>query len=248
MIMAENTIFNCLCDEVVSQLYQLNEFKNQITPNIEKIIKKAFPVNKIIQFREALEKDSTALGELASKSYLHENSFYKLTLIEVPNSRFRLRLHLWTSGVPSDQFQNIHNHRFGYYSHILKGTLVNKIWKKSAYGNEFHHYKYYSRLKSQSYTLDYCGTHSLDLYSEKMHMAGEIYSMESKDLHDAYAVQGDNLITLFIEEREHLRPYADVFSNKYSLDNTMVQSPSVTSEQYLTILDKIINLLTSRMK
>lgn len=233
-----------LCDNVYEGLELLAPFRNTSVTDSLNIIKQALPFTGINRLPRCLEEDHAALYNLASNSYLHENGFYKLTIIDRPDAKFRVRLHFWPFSVSSSvEEENIHNHRFNYYSCILKGVLLNKIWRIAPRGSKFRHYKYIPRTQKQSYVLDYCGEHFLEMHEESKYQSGDLYSMCAEDLHTVNVAQTNNVITLFIEERTGLKSHADVFSNRYALGYVPISSPSLTLNQYLKVLSIIISLL-----
>jgi hypothetical protein len=197
----------------------------------------------IIRFLSLLQQDMAAVEELARKSYLHENGFYKLTILDNPIGRIRMRLHLWSANVNVSSVENIHNHRFNYFSHLLAGTLLNKIWKITLRGAEFKRYKYYPRLLEQSYALDYCGESRLENVQETKYRIGDTYWMDAREFHTVNVEPGTDALTLFVEDRSNLRSYADVFSNRYFERTVFCPANSLKPSEYITLLIQIIALI-----
>jgi hypothetical protein len=236
--------YRIIRDHIYEKLCQLTPFEDVVTTSSLRKVQGILPLLSIKQLRQVLEEEPGVLKALASKSYVHENGFYKLTVIDKPNASLRLRIHFWPArGVAPAQIENIHNHRFNYYSYILSGGISNRIWKVTPEGATYQHYQYRPRMKKQSYVLDYCGESFLHECEERQYYSGDLYCMNAEDLHVASACQYNDVVTLFIEERANLRPYADVFSNEYPNKNVPIASPSLTSKQYLEVLSTIANVL-----
>jgi hypothetical protein len=236
--------YRIIRDDIYEKLCQLTPFDNVVTPNSLRKVQGLLPSLNIRQLRRVLEEEPSVLETLASKSYVHENGFYKLTVIDKSNAKLRVRIHYWPArGVAPAQIENIHNHRFNYYSYILSGGISNRIWKVASNGATYQHYQYRPRMQKQSYVLDYRGESLLEECEERQYHSGDLYCMNAEDLHVASAYQFNDVVTLFIEERATLRPYADVFSNEYPNKNVPIASPALTSKQYLEVLSTIANVL-----
>lgn len=234
------TNYRNACDCIYDSLQGLDSFTDAQSPHSARTISKMSALLSKIAFRKILHDEPVVLEELANKSYAHENGFFKLTLIDSPKARFRVRLHFWSAEkVTPISIENIHNHRFNYYSYLLSGSLQNKIWRAGNNGMELMHFRYYPRLQKESYILEHHGDTRLETLSEMQYYQGDLYCMKAEDLHTASVLAGTNAVTLFIEERSNLRNYADVFSTEYSPKNLSRSSPSLTSAKYLELLAAI---------
>lgn len=242
--MLEINTYRNICDSIYERLQELALFNSVVTADYLGKIKGLLSLMSFDQLQHTLEKEPTVLKDLASKSYIHENGFYKLTVIDKPNAKFKIRLHFWpASSIKPAQLENIHNHRFNYYSYILKGSLLNRIWKVASSGAKFRHYLYNPRMRKQAYVLDYCGDAFLEASEERQYSNGDLYCMNAEDLHTASVPHNTDVVTLFIEERSNLRLHADVFSNDYNSRNVPIASPSLTVSQYLEVLSIISSAL-----
>lgn len=181
--------------------------------------------------------------ELAKLSYHHENSFSKLTLAIDDSERFRVRIHWWRTvpgQIPTQA--NIHNHRFDFYSVLCHGSLTNTTWTLCDEGETFGYFHYKPRQGHPSYILEFLGHRSLSAVSQTTYETGNSYSQAARALHTTN-VNTANLVTIFIEDRRHLRDVADVYSKRYEPRNIEIDSPSISPEAYIGQLKLLSALL-----
>lgn len=182
----------------------------------------------------AIAADTEILQCACADSYLHENGFFKLTLAESVDGRFRVRLHVWDSGAPSHA-QNVHNHRFDFVSFVLCGELSNILWTASSNGEPYAHYSYEPRSGRSDYQLHFHGTVRLGKTSSACWKKGDAYRMPIQALHTV-EVSGRALpVTLLVEDRSRLLAHADVFSQRYDLQNVNVAAPALSPSEYLEV-------------
>ena len=74
---------------------------------------------------EALTRSQKELGEVASRSYYHNNGFFKVLLID-KRPKYSIRLHIW----PEHPFQDsdVHNHPWGMSGLVLNGSYEWSIY------------------------------------------------------------------------------------------------------------------------
>lgn len=216
----------------------------ELTPH--HVMEIAIVANSLLEnlaaIHRALKDDASALASSSSMSYLHDNTFLKLVIMDSICHRFRFRLHWWKRNSPVI-FQNIHNHRFHFYSIVLLGGIRNTVWTKSQGGSPYIHYKYQPRLGTETYVLSEVGASLLSIDSTTHQTAGSLYSLKAEVLHTSDPTQGEDVITLFVEDRIALREFADVFSNRYSGRHVTIPSPSLSPGEYSNHLSDLVSLL-----
>jgi hypothetical protein len=223
---------------------RLADLPVELTPH--HIIEIAFAAHRMVENLEAihrdLKEDASALVSASSLSYLHDNTFLKLVIVDSICHRFRFRLHWWKRNSPVIS-QNIHNHRFHFYSNVLLGGVRNTVWTKSRGGSPYTHYKYQPRLGTENYVLSEVGTSLLSIDSTTHQSAGSLYNLNAEVLHTSDPSHGEDVITLFVEDRIALREFADVFSNRYSGRHVTIPSPSLSPSEYSNHLSDLVSLL-----
>ena len=179
--------------------------------------------------------DGAALERFSHDSYNHHNGFVKILLRAAPDDRYRLRLHLWPT---TDALaQNIHDHRFDFWSVVLLGTISNHIWTRGP-GTLRYHYKYHSRAGNTTYVMERCSSVELTRSRRFRVEQGAHYYFDNSWLH---TIECDSAaITLMLEDRRNIRPYANVFSVHDHECNVTVSSPSLTKQEYRETLDRFV--------
>lgn len=192
-----------------------------------------------------LSGDYDRLSRLAAWSYFHENNFAKLSLLTTRTRRFKVRLHCWLGGTSNSSAErnNVHNHRFDFYSYLLYGTLVNRTWIPRAEGEAYFHYRYQPRLDADRYSLDFVGVSELLKTEERLFNRGSFYGLESRALHTSAMLGGVPTATMFIEDRERLATTADVYTRTKLGHYRDIESPALTARQYIGILEEIVGHL-----
>jgi|GEM_PF-5017623 len=213
----------------------------------ELFAERAVHPNALEHFSRTLRRDMPRLQQLARSSYRHENGFFKLLMAEDENTAFKFRLHFW----PMDRAtlknsENIHSHRFSCYSYVIAGALINQEWVLDSVGDLFHHFRYTPRMRSQSYTLEYCGQQMLMAKSQNQIHDGTGYHMHADYLHTSLPATGHDVVTFFATEKQGLRDFADVYTKRYDAQNTSIKSPSLSPAEYLEVLDRIVSVIRKK--
>ena len=84
------------------------------------------------RMREALGQvlaDRAALDRIGARSYVHDNGFAKLVLVE---RGFKLRLHYRPAAGVAAGAENIHDHRWNFLSNVLFGELAVQKFQRCA--------------------------------------------------------------------------------------------------------------------
>lgn len=192
------------------------------------------------RIRRVLNDDALA-SDLAKGSYLHENGFNKLLLFTTQNEWFHLRIHQW---LPQEHFeQNVHDHRFNFWSLILSGSLTNNIWGISDSGEEFTHYEYRPRNFKEKYEMVNKGSVRLVKEASLAIIQDEVYYFDHRWIHTtSYSPQS---VTVILEDRRALRPHANVFIRRNNVEsNTLLyESPALPLEEFRLYLREVSDLL-----
>lgn len=212
---------------------------------IAKVARRLISVESLTGLQTALKDDPVALEATAGGSYFHDNSFLKLIIMDSICNRFRFRLHWWKADTKNlNVDQNIHNHRFHFYSFVLIGALTNTVWNVSTQGASYVHYKYHPRSNRNTYLLSEVGNKFLCINGITHQPAGNMYYLNAETLHTSDPDKGKDVVTLFIEDRVSIRQYADVFSNRYTGKEIVISSPALSTQEYIDGLSDFILLLT----
>ena len=171
--------------------------------------------------------DDALAGLNIQDSYRHDNGFTKLLLFAAPADDFKVRLHIWPKPYGSEH--NIHDHRFNFLSWVLRGRLTNTIWTVGP-GEERQHYKYYPRKARAQYRMKRVGSATLSRARQFDVDQGTSYYFNNHLLHTAES--HGSAITLLIEDRSSLRPFANVFTETSSASSLLIDSPSLTLDEY----------------
>jgi hypothetical protein len=142
-------------------------------------------------------KRPDALARSSSMSYRHALGFQKVVLRELPNG-VQLRLHIWNSDVnrlPED----IHDHRYSFVSHVISGSLTNKLYVSDVTGKSYFEYRDYSLPSDNCWSFRWHAEVGVDLLSADVHTAGSTYLVTSDALHTVEVPFGTMASTLYIQ-------------------------------------------------
>lgn len=142
-----------------------------------------------------LSLDPTFLSHIASRSYLHGNGFYKLTLCS--ENDFTIRFHVWMPGAMSQE--NLHSHRWPFASVITDGTLRGEIWSEAVGRAPLYDEYFYVGKDSGLVRL---GSAKVELAEYFEHRAGDTYTLASHVLHRVIST-GDQLTATMMCRSTH---------------------------------------------
>jgi hypothetical protein len=171
--------------------------------------------------------DTTRMATLACESYKHDNGFLKLLIFRPNSDLWRLRLHVWPKTDGSGQ--NVHDHRFDFWSIVLRGSLGNQLWEPGP-GESWHHYHYHPREGKNQYAMEHIISETLQPSKTFDTAVGKQYFFSNRWLHTIVCRTG--AVTLMAEDRRHLRPYANVFSKHYAAAEIIVPAPALSTIEY----------------
>lgn len=181
-------------------------------------------------------RDRELLAALARESYEHENGFLKLLVHRPHDDRYRVRLHLWPS--IDERAQNIHDHRFDFWSVVLIGSVTNHIWAKGA-GMEHPHFKYHPRAGQSFYEMERTGAEMLHPVRKFEVRQGQHYFFDSNWLHTIAC--SSTTVTCMLEDRRSLKPYANVFMRSDAASQRLLRpAPALSESAYKSVLMRFV--------
>src|SRR6266404_1006744 len=196
-------------------------------------------------FRDILN-DTTLLSEIARRSYHHTNHFDKIVLVDTGTQLgYRLTLHLWTPPYSEQEVndEQIHDHRFSFWSSILVGNIIFQNYVRYASGVMFKEYQYIPERLGVSTVGNYyidVGESPLLEMERSGGNAGEFYHLTYNRIHRVVLPRTEMSCTLVLRGPRQ-KNYASVFSNSQKYDpsgNTMF-SPESVAEKLSMVLDGI---------
>lgn len=245
--MATDLTFDQFRSTVTGRLAQLPEtLTAKHLSSIATAVQTLASADSLTKLQAALGSAPQALNDAAAGSYFHDNAFLKLLIMDSTCNRFRFRIHWWKANANTLHVpQNIHNHRFHFYSFVLIGDLTNTVWSVSPEGAPYVHYTYHPRLNKDTYLLSKVDTKLLRVNHVSHQVAGDKYYLNAEALHTSEPAKGKDVITLFVEDRVSIRPYADVFSNRYTGQEIIISSPALSAPEYMAGLSDMRLMLTT---
>jgi hypothetical protein len=183
--------------------------------------------------------DEEALQEIEKNSYVHFNSFNKIVLASSPAGR-KVVWHQWKMADRQEDIE-IHNHRWGFVSHILRGALESREYTIRPDGAvQVQHYKYRSPQGPSSYRLEFVGHTGLTEVRRYVYRAGDYYVQPRDAVHAALAAE-PNTNTLIIQDRV-TRSTSDVFTHGEQPLPSRVSS-AFTREELRSRIDELRQLI-----
>ena len=201
------------------------------------------PVVAINILRQILD-DRQLLKEVASRSYRHTNHFDKIVVIDSGNNLgYRLTLHLWNPPYSEQETQDeqIHDHRFSFWSSVLVGRIVFQNYARDASGTIFNEYQYIPEKRDlatmRNFYIDVGGSPLLEGAPTKG-KTGDVYHLPYNCIHRVVLPSSEMTCTLVLRGPRQ-KNYASVFSNsrKYDPSQNIMFSPDALSEKLLLILE-----------
>lgn len=187
------------------------------------VIERLGKQGSIFQLFECILNDQSLIEEIAKRSYRHTNHFDKIVLIDSGDRLgYRLTLHLWTPPYSSNEAndEQIHDHRFSFWSHILTGRMISQNFVRDATGTFFAEYQYIPEKLGTSTVGNFyidVGKSPL-LESEKLeYRAGEFYSFPYNQIHRVVLPLTEMTCTIVLRGPRQ-KNYASVFSNSKMYD------------------------------
>jgi hypothetical protein len=186
------------------------------------------------------------LREIAGCSYRHTNHFDKIVLLDSGSQLgYRLTMHLWIPPYSEQEAndEQIHDHRFSFWSAILVGKIVFQDYARDASGVVFNEYQYIPEKLNVSTVGNFyidVGESPLLETGRSGGMAGEFYYLPYSRIHRVVLPSADMSCTLVLRGPRQ-KNYASVFSNsrKYNPSANVMFSPRALAGKLSMVLDEI---------
>jgi hypothetical protein len=140
------------------------------------------------------EDDDERLARTAAFAYRHTNGFRKITLFK--GEACCLRVHIWDDG--SSRAENIHNHRWGFASRVLVGTVSESRFELAAHGKRADEFGYVRAPGANFGSLERVREVELAQSGELVHEESALYSMTTQEIHRVNDGYSGPLITLVL--------------------------------------------------
>lgn len=182
---------NKLSDSILRQFEDDNYPSLQIMNNISKLLKK-FGNTGVIAFINAILLDHKYLSAIAQSSYIHQNGFFKIPLVQ--EEKFVIRLHIWIPSVPAKE--TLHNHRWYLASTVLKGNLRSEVWESSVCERDSWYDEYlYTNKNTEPHFL---GKVRVALASADTKQTGSTYVLAPDILHRITVSPEDGMVATLV--------------------------------------------------
>jgi hypothetical protein len=213
------------------------EYTEEVVRYNLRLVENLGRTDRIVPLLQSLLADEPLLAKLAGSSYRHTNHFDKIVLVDSDDLfGYRLTLHLWDPPYSEADAtdEQIHDHRFSFWSHVLAGTLTSQNYVRSGAGNAYNEYRYIPQKQFVSTVgnfYQHIGNAKLDEIAPSRLGAGASYHLFYQRIHRIVLPRRTTTCTLVLRgcrERNH----ASVFSNSRQyqpLHHTMFSTDELTS-------------------
>jgi hypothetical protein len=181
--------------------------------------------------------DRQAIAELAARSYLHGNGFYKIVL--AANDSFKLRLHVWFPG--SDAEENIHDHRWWFASRILCGQLASAVYEEAAHADAvaYREYLYFGRNAETGARVEEIGSTRLVIRGHRVRQPGDSYVLAPGVLHRILHADPDAVTATLMCQAAPARDWNRLLPSR-PLQPDVAQRP-LTKAQLVRVLKRYLS-------
>ncbi len=199
------------------------------------------------QIIKEILNDNKTLEAIAARSYEHVNHFDKIVLVDNKDPQgFRLTLHSWNCNygkdIPDEEL--IHNHRFSFWSHILRGNLIAENFSEakpfSIERKTFNKYIYRPSTTGNIHTCSFQEKAQLNKIEEVIKPQGETYYLKFDTIHRILLPQsGTNLCTFVLRgprEREYTNTYNTFYPDRGINSNVPMMQPDQLKGKLTKIL------------
>lgn len=148
------------------------------------------------------------------RARLHDNGFLKLILVDEDEwedpqfAGYKLVLHVWDDLTQTRTYENVHNHRWPFWSMLVCGRLSWQHYclSSSSEAKMSHiEYEYQSPGRSEHYTLTHKGPVTLEPRMAAIVTAGTSLAMTDMELHRTTRTADALAATVFLQGRESRR-------------------------------------------
>ncbi len=190
-------------------------------------------------------RDEEVLQAVASRSYRHTNHFDKIVLVDSgARLGYRLTLHFWDPPYSSSEVEDeqIHDHRFSFWSHVLAGRVVFQNYNRDASGTLHNEYQYIPERQG----LATVGNYYVDVgQSPLLEVEGtiaesrETYYLPFSQIHRVVLRQ--ELSCTLVLRGPRQKNYASVFTTRRKYDPSA--NAAFTRDQVRSRIERIRNTL-----
>ncbi|MDA2803645.1 hypothetical protein [Nocardiopsis suaedae] len=180
------------------------------------------PVLRLL--REVLDTPPL-LARIAGRSYHHTNHFDKIVLADSGARRcYRLTLHLWRPPYSTEEAldEQIHDHRFSFWSSVLTGRLDSQNFVRDASGDDYGEYQYIPEKRGEATVGNFyrsMGRTPLRETAPSCEEAGGSYRLGYHRIHRVVLPRDEMTCTLVLRGPRQ-KNFASVFSNTATYDPT----------------------------
>lgn len=199
---------------------------------------KVFGIKGTIKLINEILLDNNVLEQIANRSYVHGNGFYKIILEE--NQTYRLRLHIWFPTTYAEE--NIHDHRWHFASTILSGHLESETWEDAipGGGEELDEYIYFGKTKIKDAYVQLIGKSKISLKKRTYYKKGDAYYLMSNEMHRIVYKGNTEVSTLMCHAKE-ARAWARTLTQRSILPD--VAHDYITTVSLREVLQKYVSSL-----
>ncbi|MBT2772749.1 hypothetical protein J7J47_10975 [Halomonas sp. ISL-60] len=194
--------------------------------------------------------DLSLLKLVADRSYRHINHFDKIVLFDNgdPNS-FRLTMHLWQPPytIKEQADEQIHSHRFSFWSSVLCGTLISEDFEECESGQPYESYSYCPENKDLKNFYTHEGPVKLKKTTTVRAESSTSYFLRNLAIHRIVVPDTDPVVTLVLRS-PRVRNHSVVYNSKYPKNDLSYENSFFSVEETKEKLTLIKNLLIKRLE
>lgn len=190
--------------------------------NLDLVRHLAAPDSVLRLLREVLATPPL-LARIAGRSYHHTNHFDKIVLADAGARRcYRLTLHLWRPPYSTAEAldEQIHDHRFSFWSSVLTGRLDSQNFVRDASGTDYGEYQYIPEKRGEATVGNFyrsVGRTPLRETAPSSEEAGGAYRLGFHRIHRVVLPREEMTCTLVLRGPRQ-KNFASVFSNTAAYD------------------------------
>lgn len=197
-----------------------------------------FSARGLQDYLKSIISSSGELGQVAARSYLHGNGFFKIQLGATDS--FVVRLHVWEKNTVAEE--NLHSHRWPFVSTIVLGVLTSESWI-DAIGEDASAYPEVIYCGKDEPLIS-IGQSRVKLSEVRQFHAGDCYEMVADQLHRIVNVADKLTVTLMVRPRATRSWARNIITN----DRIPNVKPSYISGQELrVVLEQVHKALEDRV-
>ncbi|MBB5852967.1 hypothetical protein HDA45_003054 [Amycolatopsis umgeniensis] len=195
-------------------------------------------------------------GKRLQRARIHDNGFLKLLAVNGDEweddslNGYRLVLHIWDTSIDAASVENVHNHRWPFWSTSVCGRLG---WEHYTVSSEsgpdptHWRFRYASPGSADSYSMISVGPAVLARSFKAAVERGTSIAMECHELHRVQRLGSSPAATIVLQGRP-IREETDVFANYDGIDEReeplkkiAVKLQTCSPAETATLLDSIIH-------